>query len=258
MTQPKTISLAIDGPIATITLERPERRNSVNAQLTRELSAAVQACEANPQVAVTILTGSGSSFCAGMDLAAFADGETEAILHGKGRFAGFVGVRRTKPVIAAVNGPAMAGGFELVLACDMAVAADTAIFGLPEAKRGLIAGAGGVFRLANRLPIALVNEIILIGAPIDAARACALGLINRVVPAADVMATARDMAGKVAASAPMSVALGLDLARSAASGDESALWSLNDDYLNRTTGSKDAQEGARAFLEKRPPAWRGE
>lgn len=253
----ETIDLAVEGKIATITLNRPQRRNSVNALLARELNHAVRHCEADEGVAVTILTGAGSSFCAGMDLAAFSEGEAEGILYGEGRFAGFVGLERRKPVIAAVNGPAVAGGFEIVLACDMAVASDAAVFGLPEAKRGLIAGAGGVFRLAQRLPVAVVNELILTGDLIGASRAQDLGLINSAVPAGDVMAAARELAEKVAASAPMSVSFGLALARRAAAGEEAALWALNDEYLDRATGSQDAQEGARAFLEKRPPEWRG-
>lgn len=251
------VSCTIEDRIATITLDRPERRNAVDAKLARELHAVITACETDPDVAVTILTGAGNAFCAGMDLAAFSAGEAEGILHGPGRFAGFVGVERGKPVIAAVNGPALAGGFEIVLACDMAIAVDTAIFGLPESRRGLIAGAGGVFRLAQRLPPALANELILTGDPVDAQRALELGLLNRVVAADELMPTARGLARKVAESAPMSVALGLDLARRAASGEEDVLWEINDAYLGRVVRSQDAQEGARAFLEKRPPAWRG-
>ena len=257
MSETPDVLLEIDGNIATITLNRPERRNAVNARLTKALHEAMQECENDSSVSATILTGAGSSFCAGMDLAAFGDGEAKSILHGPGRFAGFVGVKRRKPVIAAVNGPAMAGGFEIVLACDLAVSVNTAVFGLPEARRGLIAGAGGVFRLSQRLPIALVNEMILTGDPITAARALELGLINRVVAPDSLKKTARELAEKIAASAPLSVSLGLDLARTAASGDEEALWDLNDKYLDQTTDSADAQEGARAFLEKWSPIWRG-
>ncbi|GLT11928.1 enoyl CoA dehydratase/isomerase [Sulfitobacter porphyrae] len=257
MSSSDTVLSSIKGNVATITLNRPEQRNAVNARMAAELCDAVQACENDPQVAVTILTANGPTFCAGMDLAAFCAGEADGILHGEGRFAGFVGLTRRKPVIAAVQGTAVAGGFEIVLACDMVVAADTAKFGLPEARRGLIAGAGGVFRLARRLPIAVVNEMILIGDLFPAARALELGLINRVVPADDIMACSQELASKVAASAPMSVSLGLDLARKAASGDEDALWAMNDESLTQTTQSSDAQEGACAFLEKRAPVWRG-
>ncbi len=257
MTRFETITLTQADGIATLTLNRPDRRNAVNAQMSREVHAAMTQCEADPGVAVTILTGAGASFCAGMDLSAFGQGEAQGILHGDGHFGGFVALKRTKPVIAAVNGPAVAGGFEMVLACDMAVAADTAIFGLPEAKRGLIGGAGGVFRLAQRLPIAIVNEMILTGDAIDAARAAQLGLVNRVVAAEAVMGAAHDLARRVAANAPMSIALGLELARTAQAGDEAALWQLNDRFLSRTVASKDAAEGARAFLEKRAPDWQG-
>ncbi|WP_238372603.1 enoyl-CoA hydratase-related protein [Heliomarina baculiformis] len=257
MIEKPAVLLEIDGNIATITLNRPERRNAVNALLAKALNEAIEKCEDDSSVSVTILTGAGSSFCAGMDLVAFGNGEGKAILHGSGRFAGFVGVKRRKPVIAAVNGPAMAGGFEIMLACDLAVSVDTTVFGLPEARRGLIAGAGGVFRLARRLPIAVVNEMTLTGDPITAARALELGLVNRVVPSESLMKTARELAEKIAASAPLSVSLSLDLARTAASGNEEVLWHLNDKYLDQTIGSEDAQEGARAFLEKRSPIWRG-
>lgn len=254
---PETLTLSVDGPIAVITLNRPDRRNAVNAQMAQKLRTAIKGIEADPAIAVTILTGAGQAFCAGMDLAAFGAGESEGILGGKGRFAGFASLARRKPVIAAVNGPAMAGGFELVLACDMAVAVDNAVFALPEAKRGLIAGAGGVFRLAQRLPIAIVNELILIGDPIPASRALDLGLINRIVPASELMDCAQAMAKKIAASAPLSVSLGLELVREAAHSNDADLWAANDRNLGVTVASEDAQEGARAFLEKRAPVWRG-
>lgn len=257
MTTYETLTLESEGRCATITLNRPERRNSVNAALAQELHDAILTCEADPQVSVIILTGTGSSFCAGMDLAAFGAGEVDDILHGPGRFAGFVGLKRQKPVIAAINGPAVAGGFEIVLACDLAVSVDTAVFGLPEAKRGLIAGAGGIFRLARQLPRAVVNELILLGEPVSAQRAYELGLLNKVVTADALMPAARDMAARLISSAPMSVSLGLQLARTAAAGDEDQLWALNNDFLNQTVASDDVKEGARAFLEKRPPHWRG-
>lgn len=253
----ETLNMSVEGPIAVITLNRPDRRNAVNARMAQELRDAITDIEAESAIAVTILTGAGRAFCAGMDLAAFGAGEANGILNGNGRFAGFVSLPRTKPVIAAVNGPAIAGGFELVLACDMAVAVDDAVFGLPEAKRGLIAGAGGLFRLAQRLPAAIVNELILIGDPIPASRAQELGLLNRVVPAADLMSCARELAEKVAASAPLSVSLGLDITRVAAGVNDANLWALNDRHLAVTVTSDDAEEGARAFLEKRAPVWRG-
>lgn len=252
-----TLTLSVSDEIATITLNRPERRNAVNAELTGELRHAVKTCEDDPNVAVMILTGSGNTFCAGMDLAAFGAGEADAILRGDGRFAGFVSQRRTKPVIAAANGHAIAGGFELMLACDMVVASDAALFGLTESKRGLVAGGGGVFRLAQRVPRVIANEMVITGDLIDARRMRDLGLVNEVVPADQVMEAARRLAARVTAGAPMSVSLGMDMVRAAAAGDEEALWAMNDDYLTQTTESEDAAEGARAFLEKRAPEWKG-
>lgn len=253
----ETLTLEVAEGVATITLNRPERRNAVNAALAADLRAAVSACDRDPDVAVMILTGSGNTFCAGMDLAAFGAGEADAILRGEGRFGGFVSQPRKTPVIAAANGHAIAGGFELMLACDMVVASDSAMFGLTESKRGLVAGGGGVFRLAQRVPRVIANEMVVTGDLIDAARMYDLGLVNAVVPADQVMATALELATRVTTVAPMSVWLGMDMVRAAETSDEPTLWAMNDDYLTRTTESEDAAEGARAFLEKRAPKWTG-
>jgi enoyl-CoA hydratase/carnithine racemase len=257
MTDTPTVEFQTDGAIATITLNRPEQRNAVNGQLARELHAAMCKFEADASLSVAILTGRGTVFCSGMDLAAFLSGEADTILNGPGRFAGFVGMERSKPVIAAVQGTAVAGGFEIVLACDMVVMAESARLGLPEAKRGLIAGGGGAFRLAQRLPPTIVNELLLTGDPIDANRALHLGLVNRVSPDDAVMDTARELAAKVAASAPLSLRYSLEVARMAADGDSEALWAFNNQCLNILRESEDVAEGARAFLEKRAPEWRG-
>lgn len=251
------ILLSKSGAIATVTLNRPHRMNSVNGEMAALLEATILECEADDDIAVTVLTGAGKAFCSGMDLAAFEQNGTKGIMRGEAHFAGFVGLKRRKPVIAAVNGPAVAGGFEIVMACDMAVAADTAIFSIPECKRGLIAAAGGLFRLAQRVPLALVNEFALTGDAIEAQRMYELGLLNKVVPASDVLEAAEALAHRVARSAPLSVAFSLELAKVAASSDNRDLWSLNNSFLDRCVTSQDVQEGARAFLEKRAPVWRG-
>lgn len=253
-----TLTLEVSGGIATITLNRPERRNAVNAELSSELRDAVIRCESDPAVSVMILTGNGNTFCAGMDLAAFGEEEADDILRREGRFGGFVSLQRKKPVIAAANGHAIAGGFEIMLACDVVVASEDAMFGLTESRRGLVAGGGGVFRLARRVPRVIANEMVVTGDLFSAERMRNLGLINYVVPANEVLDTARMLAAKVAEVAPLSVTLGMDMVRVAAAGDEQALWAMNDDYLTRTTDSDDAAEGARAFLEKRAPVWKGQ
>lgn len=246
-----------DGAVAIVTLNRPDQRNAIDAETTAGLRAAFAAFEADPDLRVAILTGAGPVFCAGMDLKAFVNGEQEDILFGPGRLGGFVSRSGRKPVIAAVQGPALAGGFELMLACDMAVAIRSASFGLPEARRGLVAGAGGAFRIAQLLPKAIANEILLTGAPFGADRAAELGLLNRVVDE-DPLAAALELAHEIARNAPLSVAAGLDLARSAHEAQEKALWPENDRHLRALLASRDAHEGARAFAEKRPARWTGE
>lgn len=238
------------GAVALIRLNRPELRNAVNLALTAELRAALARLEADPALRVGVLTGAGRFFCAGMDLGAFAAGERPG-LGDADHFAGFVGARRSKPIIAAVNGGAVAGGFEIVLACDMAVAEAGAIFSLPEVKRGIIAAGGGAFRLPRRLPAAIAAEMLLTGDPITAERAAALGLVNAVVPAADLVATALDLAGRVAANAPLAVRLTRDIANPP---DD---WSRSDAAWAQVETSADALEGALAFKEKRPPRWTG-
>lgn len=245
------------GTVAVIWLNKPDRRNAIDAAMTAALRQAIERFEADETLKVAVLAGRGKVFCAGMDLAAFANGEAPEILRGKNRFGGFVAADRKKPVIAAVHGAALAGGFELMLACDMVVAADGCQFGLPEALRGLIAGAGGVFRLARRVPMAIANEILLTGEAFDAARAESLGLINRIVPYDDLMKTALELANKVARNAPLSVQYSRALARHAATGDEDAFWAINDTYFATIETSDDALEGARAFTEKRAAVWSG-
>ncbi|TIO05671.1 MAG: crotonase, partial [Mesorhizobium sp.] len=164
--------------IAIISINRPQRRNAIDARTSASLRQAINRFENEDALAVGILRGKGPVFCSGMDLQAFLDGEAEEILFGDGRLGGLVSRARQKPLIAAVHGVAVAGGFELMLACDLAVAAETCKFGLPEAKRGLVAGAGGAFRLGERLPPALANEILLTGNLFEAPRAYEIGLVN--------------------------------------------------------------------------------
>lgn len=245
------------GATAILTLNRPEQRNSVNAALADALRTAITRFEADPAIRVGLLTGAGPVFCAGMDLKAFLDGEGDAILFGKNRFAGFVLARRTKPMIAAVNGPALAGGFEIALACDMIVAAETAVFGLPEVGVGIFACAGGPFRLARKVPPAKALELSLTGGRITASEGLALGVVNRVVPPDEVLQAALDLADRIGRNAPLGVAATLKLVRAASAADEQELWALSDALWTDIKTSPDAAEGPRAFAEKRPPVWTG-
>ena len=243
--------------VAVVTLDRQEQRNAINADMAAEFRKAMRAADADPEVRVIILAGAGSTFCAGMDLAAFAAGERPGLNTPDG-FAHFVAAPRTKPVIAAVNGPAVAGGFELVLSCDLVVASETAVFGLPEVKRGIIAAGGGIFRLAALLPEVVANELILTGGVIDAQVALRYGLLNEVVPAAEVLAAAKGLASRIVANAPLAVTTSFRLSRVERLAREKALWHENGRAWTVVDGSDDALEGARAFKEKRTPHWSGQ
>ncbi|HEY4066064.1 MAG TPA: enoyl-CoA hydratase-related protein [Burkholderiaceae bacterium] len=245
--------------IAVVTLNRPLARNAVSVALTQALAAHVKTIEADPTIRVAILTGAGTqAFCAGADLKEMSTGATPLQRSTPdGGFAGFVFAPRSKLWIAAVNGAAVAGGFELMLACDMAIASSTAIFGLPEVKRGLSATAGGIFRLPRRVPRGVALEMIATGEPIDAARALACGLVNRVVAPDQVLAEALRVATLVSQNAPLAVAESLSVARRADDLDEAALRELGRDVTARIHATEDAKEGPRAFAEHRAPVWQG-
>jgi crotonobetainyl-CoA hydratase len=248
------------GHVLVVTLNRPEARNAVNGALTEGLGRALADADTDPEVRLVVLTGAGDkSFCAGADLKAITAGES---LNPPGTeqwgFAGFVQHPISKPVIAAVNGTALGGGTELVLASDLAVAADTATFGLPEVKRGLIAAAGGLIRLPEQLPRKRAMQLILTGEALPAATALEWGLVNAVVPAAEVLARALELADTIAANAPLSVQASKRVAagiRGGAVPDEEAAWAANNAEMIAIMGSQDAMEGAVAFAEKRAPRW---
>jgi len=243
--------------IALVTLNRPEKQNAINGDISRGLEAAVEAIEADDQLRVAVLAAAGDkAFCAGADLAAIAAGARDLSTR-KGGFAGFVRLHRTKPWIAAIHGTAVGGGCELALACDMAVMADSAKIGLPEVKRGVLAAAGGAFRIGQVLPRPIAIEMLTTGEPINAARAYHFGLINRVVPKEEVVKEALSLAETIAANAPVSVRESLNLARAVQDCTESELWERNVESTKRVTSSEDAKEGPRAFLEKRTPQWQG-
>jgi enoyl-CoA hydratase len=239
--------------ILIITINRPKAKNAVNAAVSRGLADAMDRLDDDAGLSVAILTGAGGSFCAGMDLKAFAAGEP--VRDPVRGFAGLVERPPAKPLIAAVEGWALGGGFEIVLACDLVTAGKSARFGLPEVRRGLAARGGGVFRLPRRLPHVLAMELIVTGAALDAPRAEHFGLVNRLVDDGQALAAALELAAQVAANAPMSVRASKAVAL------DSADWPLAEGfqrqraYLEPVFASEDAAEGVTAFRERRVPVW---
>lgn len=244
-----------DGAVLVITINRSDQKNAMTRAAADVIAAALDELDADPGLSVGVLTGAGGSFCAGMDLKRFAAGEPASV-PGRG-FGGLTERPPAKPLIAAVEGHALAGGFELVLACDLVVAAKGARFGLPEVKRGLVARGGGLIRLPRLVPRALAMELVLTGDTLTADRAAALGLVNHVVDDATALVAALDLARRLAANAPLALAAAKRIAA------ESADWPLAEAFARQAPiadpvfASEDAREGAVAFAEKRAPVWRG-
>lgn len=244
--------------VGLVTLCRPEARNAINPAIARGMERIVQEVEADDDVRAIVLTGQGGvAFCAGADLKEVAAGRLEELWTVAGGFAGFVHARRRKPWIAAVDGLALAGGCEIALACDMIIASEDAAFGLPEVTRGLIAGAGGLHRLPRALPRAIALELIATGGRLPASRALAFGLVNAVVPKERTVTEAVALATTIAGNAPVAVRESLAIARLAHDLHEAALVRLSDESQARVMLTEDFREGPRAFIEKRPPQWRG-
>lgn len=257
MTEPVRFEL-LTPHIALVTLDRPEKRNAVSPELAASLEAIVRKIETDPAIRVAILTSSQPRvFSAGADLAAVAAGKGAGLETAGSGFAGFVYGQRLKPWIAAVEGIAVAGGFELVLACDMVVASENARFGLPEVKRGLMAAAGGIHRLANILPRTIAAELIATGDQMDAARAFAHGLINRLVPAGETLAMAQALAEAIVVNAPLAVQYSLGAMRASIGQSDATGRAFVAERLNALRGTEDMKEGPRAFVEKRDPVWTG-
>jgi enoyl-CoA hydratase/carnithine racemase len=249
------------GSVRILRINRPEARNALSWPVIDGIGTGIEEADNDPEVRAVVITGTGDrSFCAGMDLRNFAEdsdrpanapprAEADAYLR-------FIRDGAVKPVIAAANGTAVAGGFELLLACDMAVVAENAQFGLPEVKRALFPAGGGVF-LSRRIPMAMALELTLTGDTIGAERALALGLVNEVVPPAEVLDKAIALAERVTRNGPLGVQAAKQLVLAAASQPSAEVWALSAELRPKVFDSEDAREGATAFIEKRPPVWKG-
>ncbi len=238
-----------------ITLNRPQARNAVNRATAEQLAAALDRLDDDDELQAGILTGAEGTFCAGMDLKAFVKGESPTI-DGRG-FAGLTEAPPAKPLIAAVEGYALAGGCEVALACDLIVAGRGARFGIPEVKRGLVAAGGGVVRLPRRIPPAVAMELALTGDPVDAERAERLGLVNRVCDDGQAVEVATELAGAITANAPLAVRVSKQIVRESWTWTEDEWPRAQAPGVRQVMGSQDAIEGSKAFAEKRAPNWTG-
>lgn len=246
----------LEGNVAVVTLNRPKHRNTINGELTLALGAAVKAVESDSAVRAVVLTGAGTEFfCAGADLTVLAAGNSASIFTVDGNLAGFVRADKAKPWIAALNGRAIGGGCEIALACDMIVAAEGSSFMMPEVMRGLAPTSGGAFRLPRALPLPIAIEVLTTGLPLTAERAFALGLVNHLAAADNVMQEALKLARRIAANSPSGVRAALKIARDAHNRSTAELWDISARERIHIYNCSDAREGPRAFLEKRAPNW---
>ncbi|MEU7815160.1 crotonase/enoyl-CoA hydratase family protein [Pseudonocardia sp. NPDC049154] len=243
------------GRVLVVTLNRPHVRNAVNEAAAHGVAAAADLLDADDELRVGVLTGAGGTFCSGMDLKAFLTGEIPRI-EGRG-LAGIAITPPRKPLIAAVEGWALAGGCEIALACDMIVAARDARFGLPEVTRSLAAGGGGLLRLPERIPANLAMEHILTGDPFGAEAAAAWGLVNRLTEPGDALAEALVLAERIAANGPLAVQASKDVLVRGRYWSREERWARQAEFTESVLHSEDAKEGARAFAERRTPVWRG-
>lgn len=253
--KPAVLLERVDEHIALVTLNRPEARNAVNAEVANAFSAIVDEVEDDPTYRVVVLAARGPIFCAGLDLKVVASGDPYVVVHPEKGFAGFVYAKRSKPWIAAVHGIAYGGGTEIALACDMIVAGADASFGLPEVKRGLIAGAAGVYRVTRVLPRPLAIEMVTTGEPISGSRAYETGFVNRLTAKGEEVGTALALARTIAQNAPLSVRESLRVSRFAADLNEADIREVQEEAITNIFASGNVAEGAKAFLEKRIPRW---
>ena len=244
------------GGVTVITINRPRARNAVNRAVSDGIAAALEEFEARRDLVAAVITGAGGTFCSGMDLKAFVAGEN--VMHPDRGFAGIAHRPPRKPTIAAVEGHALAGGCEIALACDLIVAAEDARFGIPEVKRGLVAGAGGLLRLPRRVPYGVAMRLALTGDLLTAPEAERHGLVTELTAPGKALKGALALASSIAANAPLAVAATKEIIASSAAWSPDEAFDRQNEIIQPVLFSADAREGATAFAEKRPPAWRGE
>ena len=252
-----TIEFETEGHIGIITINRPEARNAVNGDVARGIEEAIDQIESDDSLWLGILTGVPPVFCAGADLKEINAGRAGDLQTKRGGFGGIAARSRSKPIIAAVDGPALAGGTEICLSCDLIVASTTATFGIPEVKRCLVAAGGGLFRLPRKLPFNIAMELTLTGDPIDADRAYQFGLVNVLCEPGEALAKAKELAGRIEANAPVAVRESRKVVYAAMTEDEDTGWRLSGEAMMKAMSSEDMKEGLTAFIEKRPPNWAG-
>ncbi|MDV2115732.1 crotonase/enoyl-CoA hydratase family protein [Alcaligenes faecalis] len=250
------VTLERIGKVLLITLNRPEARNAINLETAQALAQAMDEFDADPSIAVGVLTGANNTFCAGMDLKAFAKTGQRPYVGDRG-FAGICERPPAKPLIAAVEGYCLAGGFEIALSCDLIVAADSANFGLPEVKRGIVPGSGGMVRLPSRVPYHMAMEMVLTGGMYPAARMAELGLVSRLAEAGKATEQALALAEQIAANGPLAVQTAKSIISQSRDWRQSDLFDLQRPRIAGIFTSADAKEGATAFAEKREPVWQG-
>jgi enoyl-CoA hydratase len=252
-----TVDFDPKGPYAVITINRPEARNAVNGAVAQGIEDAIDQIEADDSIWVGILTGTPPVFCAGADLKEINAGNAGALQTSRGGFAGLVTRERTKPIIAAVDGPALAGGTEIAIACDLIVASSTATFGIPEVKRSLVAAGGGLFRLGRKIPLNIAMELALTGDPISAEVAHHHGLVNRLCEPGDALVAAIGLAEQICANAPVAVRESRKVVIEATNAPDDVGWQMSVAGMAAAMRSEDFSEGLTAFIEKRPPQWKG-
>lgn len=252
MTASERARVEVRDHVLVVTMTRTEKRNAIDGEMTLALDAALNRLEDEPDLWAAIITGGPDMFCAGTDMAATSGSPTE-----RGGVYGVVGRTRTKPLIAAVEGIAFGGGFEVVMACDLVIAAENARFGLPEVKRGLVATSGALFRASRVLPLNVAKQLLLTGADLSPTRAYELGLVNEVTEPGGALAGAWRWAETMAANAPIAVQQSLQVVDALASSDDERGWDLTRDARKIIGRSEDSKEGVQAFFEKRPPRWTG-
>ena len=252
--RPAVLTERRDG-VLVITIDRPEVRNAVNAAVAEGIGEALEALDADPELQVGVLTGAGGFFCAGMDLGAFGKGERP--WYGDRGFAGIAQRAADKPLIAAVEGFAVAGGFEIALACDLIVAARGAKMGIPEVKRSLVAAGGALLRLPRRMPYHAVMELALTGDPLLSDRFHELGVVNRLTEPGQALDGALELAARITPNAPLATAATKQVLERQWDWTAEEMWAKQGELTGHVFGSEDAQEGARAFKEKRAPEWKG-